>query len=291
MWAAGVAARLKLLQIDGADATAAQRGEFFTEEIGRALKPIPAAKRDAYLDALAEKFPAWGLENSVESKPAAAPAPASPETLLSQLIAAIPQMDSATRQDAAHRLAEAGLGAVPARGGACELPAELQKKLGLDSGAVATDKAAQLLTALLQEFTKLEPLAWETWAQLAPRSAVRRDPATEELKTAAGRFLRGEAALAPCQQGLEKTRKLMAGLLAAIAMGGKEFAEEYMVRFLPQNIEDVVHSRGGGGLFGDSTEKKCWVKYKELAYGDPGAIEKRIRDAIARQAEEIAKKA
>ncbi len=291
MWAAGVAARLKLLQVDGADATAAQRREFFTEEIGRALKTIPAAKHDAYLDALAEKFPAWGLENSVESTPVAAPAPASPESLLSQLIAALPQMDSATRQDAARRLAEAGLGAAPASGAACELPADLQKKLGLESGAVAADKAAQLLTALLQELTKLEPLAWETWAQLAPRSAVRRDPGTEELKTAAGRFLRGEADLAPCQQGLEKTRKLMAGLLAAIAMGGKEFAEEYMVRFLPQNIEDVVHSRGGGGLFGDSTEKKCWVKYKELAYGDPGAIEKRIRDAIARQAEEIAKKA
>ena len=169
---------MKLLQVDGADATAAQRREFFTEEIGRALKTIPAAKRDAYLDALAEKFPAWGLENSDESAPNEAPVPPSPETLLSQLIEAIPQMDPAARQAAARRLAEAGLGAAPASGGTCNLPADLQKKLGLESGAVAADKAAQVLAVLLAELIKIEPLAWESWVQLDPRSVVSRDPAT-----------------------------------------------------------------------------------------------------------------
>jgi len=174
-----------------------------------------------------------------------------------------------------------------------EIPEELRKKLGLEQGGLQPENAARLLALLLQEFVKLENLTWETWSQLAPRSAVRRDPAVDEVKGASARWLRGEAGAGPaqCQQSVEKTRKMMAGLLAAIALGGKEFAEEYMVRFLPKNIEDVVHSRGGVSLFGDSVEKKCWAKYKELAYGDPGAIEKKLRDALARQAEEIAKKA
>ena len=44
----------------------------------------------------------------------------------------------------------------------------------------------------------------------------------------------------------------------------------------------------GGGIFGDSMEKRCWNKYKELAYPDTDSIEKRLKDAIAKQAEEMA---
>jgi hypothetical protein len=295
VWAAGLAARLRLLQVDSADAPPATRRENFTEEIGRALKGISPEKRDIYLNALADKFPMAGL-SSKSPPPAQTPSNVtmqSPEALLELLLATAPQWDADTKHAFAQKLTEAGLVSKPATQPNWEIPEDLQTKLGLGlDRPLSPENALSLLSLLVQEFIKIDTLTWETWSKLAPRSAIRREPTTGgDLKAMSERFISGEARLeiGQLRQGLEKTRKIIAGLLAGIALGGKEFAEEYMIRFLPKNIEDVVHSRGMS-IFGESVEKKCWVKYKELAYSDAVTIEKIIRDAIAKHAEEMSRK-
>lgn len=294
IWAAGLAARLRLLQVDCADAPVATRQEFFTEEIGRALKSIPAEKRAPYLNALSDKFPAWGAEGGVPNSPeSSSPVDLTPEELVERLKQAAPQLSEERKQKLTRQLAEAGFAAQSSDSTPWEIPADIQTKLGAGQGTrIPPENALRLLVLLRQEYLKLDNFTWEAWLQLVPRSTLKRDASGSDFKSASERYLSGElgAELAPCQQGMEKTRKMIAGLLAAIALGGKEFSEEYMVRFLPKNIEDVVHSRGVS-LFGDSVEKKCWAKYKELAYNDPGTVEKKFRDSIAKHAEEIAKKA
>lgn len=291
MTAAGLAARLRLLQMDCADLPAASRREFIREEISRALEGMPAEKRGAFLESLAEKFPAWDTGSGPEGFGASAPGDA--QALRSQLLESLQPLPPESKKEFFKQLmAEAGLEPEQKDASRWAVPPDLRNELGLaPDQSLAPENALRLLSMLLGEFAKLESLTWEIWSRLAPRSTVKRElPPGGDFKSWFEPCLRAEAEAVTLQPVLEKTRKLMAGLLAAIPLGGKAFAEEYLVRFLPQNIEDVVHSRGVS-LFGDSMEKKCWIKYKELAHLDVESIEKKIRDAIAQQAEELAKKA
>jgi hypothetical protein len=294
-WATQVAARLKLLQANCADDPPAKKQEYFTEEIDRALAEIPPGQRTAYLRALALKFPAWDGAGSAPL-PVGGPAvssSASPEVLLERLLQAVPQLSEETKGEFTRKLAEAGLVKVEKTGGKFEMPEELQKKLGLTPGQpIRPERTFRLLVLISQEMLKLDSLAWETWSKLAPRSPFRKDArGTTELKVAIEKYLSSDSEESSLQmhQFIEKTRKLIAGLVGAIPVGGKKFAEEFLVRFLPKNIEDIVGARGGG-LFGDSIEKRCWNKYKELAYPDSDSIEKKLKDAIAKQAEEMVTK-
>ena len=294
-WATGVAARLKLLQANCADEPPAKRQEYFAEEIDRALAGIPAGKRTPYLQALEQKFPAW---SEAGGAPSAAPAKTessslTPAVLLERLIEVVPQLSEETKAEFGRQLVKAGLIKVEKTGGAVEMPEELQKKLGLAPGQpLKVERAFRLLALLSQEMLKLDSLAWETWSKMAPRSAFRKDSrGGADLKSAIEKYVSTDSEDASLQmhQLVERTRKLIAGLVGAIPVGGKKFAEEFLIRFLPKNIEDIVGARGGG-LFGDSIEKRCWNKYKELAYPDSDSIEKKIKDAIAKQAEEMATK-
>jgi hypothetical protein len=296
IWAEGLAARLRLLQVDCADQPLAKRQEFLAEEIERALKSVPEEKRAVFLDVLAERFPAWGAASAAYA-PAASQPPTTaptPDELVAQLARIVPELSHAARANYSRTLMEAGLLPKGQEGNGWVIPEELRKKLGLQpEQSVAPENVVQLFALLVFELLRLDTVAWETWGKLAPRSSLRKEfQAAGDLKAIIDRFLRGDPEIKSqqAQQTLEKSRRLMAGLLAAIPLAGKDFAEEYMVRLLPKNIEDVASSRGGG-LFGDSMEKKCWIKYKELAYADPESIEKRLRDAVAKRAEEMAKKA
>lgn len=296
IWAEGVAAHLRLLQIDCADQPPAQRQEFLAEEIGRALTGVPEERRTLYLDALGELFPAWGTASAAyaPAQSRATAPPLSADELVDNLVKMVSGLSEEARANCGRKLIEAGLLPKAQNRGDWSTPEEVGKKLGLATGqSLAPENVLSLLAILLTELLRVDTLAWETWTRLAPRSGLRKEfQAGGDLKGVVERYLRGEpqAGGPQVQQALEKTRRLLAGLLAAIPMAGKSFAEEYMVRLLPKNIEDVASSRGGG-LFGESMEKRCWIKYKELAYGDPETIEKKIRDAVAKHAEEIAKKA
>jgi hypothetical protein len=291
MSAAGLAARLKLLQVDCADLPAAKRQEFITEEVGRALEGMPLEKRGPFLETLAGDFPAWDTATTDPTVSGSAP-PSDTQAVQNQLLKILAPLSPEAKSEFFRSLMkEAGLEVKPMEPSDWSLPEELRKKMGLEPGdTVRPEAALPLLALFIREFAKLEAITWETWNKLAPRSAFKREmPPGKDFRSLCEECLRGDIAVEPLQQAVEKSRKLITGLLAAIPLGGKAFAQEYLMRFLPQNIEDVIHSRGVS-IFGDSMEKKCWNKYKELAHLDVESIEKSIRDSIAENAEELTKK-
>src|SRR5262245_28283064 len=69
-WASGLGSRLRLIQASFAEDDAATRQQYLSEEISRALKTVPPTKRRTFLQALAQRFPAW--EGAPAPKQAAA---------------------------------------------------------------------------------------------------------------------------------------------------------------------------------------------------------------------------
>src|SRR6185436_18048915 len=83
LWASGLASRLKMLQANFADDTPATRQTYITEEIDRAIKGVVPAKRKLYLQALAERFPAWqAAQGAPVAPPPQGAAPEAPSELL-----------------------------------------------------------------------------------------------------------------------------------------------------------------------------------------------------------------
>src|SRR5271157_2970278 len=83
-WVNGVAARLRVLQANFADAQPAVRQGYLVEEIERALKQLPFNRRKPCLFSLAEQFPAW--QGASEPAPVSGSKPETAEDLLERFI-------------------------------------------------------------------------------------------------------------------------------------------------------------------------------------------------------------
>src|SRR4051812_9036421 len=94
-WASGIGGQLRLIQASFAEDAPATRQQYLSEEIARSLKTVPPTKRRIYLQALAERFPAW------ESAPAPQGAPGleiPPEELVARLVEAAPYLTITQRR-------------------------------------------------------------------------------------------------------------------------------------------------------------------------------------------------
>ena len=228
----------------------------------------------AYLEALAERFPAWGFEAAVP--PTAEPreqtqyAADSPEDLVAKLAAVAPRLSAKRRAEIARQLqgwgfavqTEAGPAAV-ATEMACEVPVELQKKLSIQPDAALDQARVLRLIGLLVDFVvTLDQVVWSLWKNLATQSIVRRDAASD-LRKLAGPYLTGDSEVSTAQitQALDKTRQLGAGLLAAIGTTGENFARNFLAQFSPASIKARADAESG---FFIGPEQKCWRKYIDL---------------------------
>src|SRR5437773_10869235 len=110
LWASGLAARLRLIQATSADDPPATRQGFIAEELERALKDVVPSKREVFLSALAERFPAWEAPASAEqtTQPSQA-SEETPETLLARLAELAPTLSPAVKEEFARQLREAAL--------------------------------------------------------------------------------------------------------------------------------------------------------------------------------------
>jgi hypothetical protein len=289
-WAAGLAARLRLLQASCADVPRAERQQFVAEEIERSLKGIAVGKKKSYLTALAEKFPAWG---SVGAAPAPVPAPQpaeddTPQARLARLLEVIPRLSPEEKAEFTAKLRDAGIvDKQPAA--ALEIPNELRTRLAIAADKpVQSEQAVKLLAALAEWALVLDQLSWRIWKQLAPNSTVRRDTTSGgDFKTTTGRYLAGDrdVSIEQLAQNLGKSRKLIAALLTAIGPAAERYAAKYFYRFSPDAIKELAQmDKTWGGI-----EQKCWRKYVELAgsFPTPASIEKEIRDDIVICGEEL----
>ena len=239
LWASGVAARLKLIQANFADDPSSVRQGYITEEIERALKPVSPTRRKAFLDCLAERFPAWeGVRSTAESDLKVGSAPLQPEELVAKLVELAPTLSPEARAAFAGQLQSVGLSIKESADAFLELPPELQKKLGLAAGKrLQLERAIKLLAITADLAVVLDQLAWALWKQVAPKSAIRKE---SELSRLSGSYLAGDAEISTAQlsQPVEKTRRLIAGLLGAIGRAGSSYAKKYVTRLSPEVIED-----------------------------------------------------
>jgi hypothetical protein len=287
LWASGVAARLKLIQANFADDPSSVRQGYITEEIERALKPISPTRRKAFLDCLAERFPAWeGVRSTAESDLKVGSAPLQPEELVAKLVELAPTLSPEARAAFAGQLQSVGLSIKESADAFLELPPELQKKLGLAAGKrLQLERAIKLLAITADLAVVLDQLAWALWKQVAPKSAIRKE---SELSRLSGSYLAGDAEISTAQlsQPVEKTRRLIAGLLGAIGRAGSSYAKKYVTRLSPEVIEDWAKMEK---KWNESLESACWRKFVQQAreHASEPAIEHEIQEAVAKAAENL----
>ena len=287
MWASGLASRLKMLQANFADDTPATRQTYITEEIERALKGVVPAKRKLYLNALAERFPAWqaGQAAPVAPPPQSA-VPETPSELLARFLQVAASLPPDAKAEFILKLKEAGLAPKEAGPATIELAPDAQKKLGLAPGTpLNTDRAIKLLVAESEAVLALDQLGWTLWKQLAPKSALRKDV---ELVKLSGQYLAGDAEVSTQQlvQALEKTRRLIAGLMGAVGRAGNTYAKKTVGRLSPEVIEDLARMEK---KWAESLEVAAWRAYVRLAkehLSEP-AIENGIQEAMVKVAEDL----
>ncbi len=288
LWASGLASRLRLIQANFADDPTSVRQGYIIEEIERALKPVSPTRRKMYLDSLAERFPAWNGERSTaaHSDPKVRAALLTPEEMVAGLIELAPTLSPEARTSFASQLQAAGLTLKESASPFLELPPELQKKLGLPPGKpLQMERAVKLLVITADLALALDQLAWALWKQLAPKSAIRKEA---ELNRLAGAYLAGDTEVSTAQlmQPVEKTRRLIAGLLGAVGRASSTYAKKYVACLSPEAIEDWAKMEKK--TF-ESLEAACWRKFLQQArdHASEAAIEHEIQEAVAKAAENL----
>jgi hypothetical protein len=169
-------------------------------------------------------------------------------------------------------------------------PEDLLKSIPLDPmRQVDLQRLYRTLAIFAEYYTGLETIIWRTWKELAPTSPVQRDttPAGDVKKTSA-RYLHGDTEVSSEQlkQIVERTRKLMGGLLGAIPAGGTAFLERFLSEFAPEKISALA--KADKSLGGWTEDAKNWNKYKKMVEDQRGQVfEEKMYEAIARKAEAL----
>jgi len=289
-WIQDTARRLRLVQAEGVTRPAEQRREFLQEQISRSLQDIPAANRRRYLQALLARFPVNGqVASNGPSAPAASPATTAesahqtPDDLLEKLLAALPGLSEERRAAFSKKIGEAGLTWVDRDALVLEVADEFRQALGLPADQQPKlTRLVQLAVLLVEFFCRLDQTALKTLGELAPRSPLL--ARTHDLRQAIAGFLTGTTESVEPQ--IRTMSALLGGFLASMLGGGRDFGRQYLERFSPTAIEDVIKGEGKVKWWvpGSPTEKElCWEKYKDLAkdFGTADLIDRKIRDCLA----------
>jgi hypothetical protein len=289
LWATALAGRLRLVQANCVEQPPETRQEFLAEEIERALKDVPPSKRKPCLEALGDQFPAWQIAALPDAATSAKAdvVEDTPERRLESLLKITSQLTPEQKKVFAQKLVDAGLAVTESRSGPVETPPELQKLLNLPQGRpLEGDRAIKMLAELAQFVFSLEPLVWNSWKQIAPRSAIRKE---HDPKAMAAKYLGGDGEISAQQlkQILEQTRKLIIGLLMAMGGAGRKYAETYLERFAPEAIRSQAEMMKG--RFMASIEEKSWNRYLDVPreFATEQVIEKEIQEAVVKFAEEV----
>jgi len=287
LWASGLASRLRLIQANFADDTSSVGQGYIMEEIERALQPVSPTRRKLFLEALGERFPAWeGARSAPSSDVQVGATPLTPEELVARLVEIAPTLSPEARSAFASQLQAVGLSVKETASPFLELSPELQKKLNLPPGKpLQMERGVKLLAITTELALALDQLAWALWKQVAPRSTIRKET---ELGKLAGAYLTGDGDVSTAQvmQPVEKTRRLIAGLLGAVGRAGSSYAREYVRRLSPEVIKEWGSMEKK--VF-EPEEKAWWRKFEQQAkeHASEPAIEHEIQEAIAKAAENL----
>ena len=283
-WAASLGERGKYLQSSLASETPQDRQVFLEEELRRALLTVPAAKRGAYLDAIAARYPAWETAAVFVNNPAKV-ARQTPDEVITAFLNLAPQLTGPQREEVKQKLAALGLVVPSAQPIDGEALTDVQAKLKMEAtDKIDAQRLAKLFAIYADAMLTLDQLAWNVWRNAAPKSAIRRDTTQGDLRTVTRRALAGDAAITPAQvqKQLEASRLLVAGLLAGLGPAGKNFSRRYTQSYTPDAIREVVRAEGG------KSDALFWKKYTELAAQlSETVIEDDVQEAVVKYAEDL----
>jgi hypothetical protein len=290
-WAAGVAARLRLLQASFADDPLEVRERSLRDEMEQALNAIALGQRKECMEALAMEFPVPKTtkeDDAGKAKVAEATVPETPSVLVDRLIGLTRRMSPAERESIVTQFAAAGL--LPASNGATEISDELRERLEKLAPGKRFDQARGLrvLDVLIEFSCSLDQLVWEVWKSIAPRSIIRHESGKHgDFRKTLGPYLTGDSEVSTEQvkQLVNKTRKLVSGLMAAMGTVGEIHSQKFLKRLSPDAIRTQAEAEPG--VF-ESIEKKCWRKYTVVfAEMNEATLEREILDAIKKYTEKL----
>jgi len=288
--------RLRLIRVDLADESDQTRRDYLCEELEKALATVLPAQRNEFLTKLLERFPACGFavqpgseEQQAEGNSTGGePKFRNVDFVIQNLLEIVPALTEEQKVIIDKSLEEAGIRPGARHDDSIDLDQELKTKLQISGELSASGRDLGELTAILVEFVlKLEPLVWNTWRTLSPRSSVR---AQGSLAKKIGQFLCKEAEVsgASVDDDLKALQRLIAALTTAVSRAGGQFAKRHLAKFSPSEIAALVRMEPGGVFV--SHEVKCWRKYVELAERlDEDAIDLEIKKAVVDYVESLAK--
>jgi hypothetical protein len=288
-WASSFGQRLRYLQANLADEAPENRQAYLEEELKRALQPVPSSRRAVYLDALAQRFPTWDMA-TVTVDSTANVTPQTPDEIIAAFLQLAPKLSAEQRDAIKGKLAALGMIVISNKPIEGEALVDLQSKLKLaPDDPIDPNRLGKLFAVLADTLATIDQLAWNVWKNAAPKSAIRRDSSMGDLRLQLRRSLTGDAenSATQIQQQLERTRQIVAGLLAGLGSAGRNFARRHLQRYSPDAIREAVKLEGGGGMFAN-VETKCWKKYTEVATEiTEASIETDVQEAVAKYAEDL----
>ena len=288
--------RLHLIQVDFADESEQTRMDYLCEEIERALKMVLPEERNEFLQRLQERFPIGNIANlpmlkeredkdiSVNDKTQLQDT----DFLVHSLLEIFPTLPAEKKESIAGRLQQIGSGSQVQVNYSDESIVKLRTKLQLgDEPDFDTDRLAELIVLLASFVYKLEPLVWNTWRQLSPRSSIRR---SGELKKTIGQFLSNDLNISQdhVENELKELQQLTAAVITAIGRVGSQFAKHHLAKFSPSEISSLVKMEHRSVLV--SHEVKCWRKFLELSDTlNEDSIETEITKVLVNYVESLVK--
>lgn len=283
--------RLRLIQADLADEPAAARRAHLNDEVRAALEKVAPGERNAFLDAVEERFPAWEGGRVVSGAGEGTLVSATdmvefndPGFLLRQLLKASESMTPEQKREAGERLAAAGI--APEGVGAAPAEAVARAKAAMQIPAEASADLGRMLEAsalLAEQVVLLDTLVWKIWRQMAPESAHRSRGAIGQTLASyvsgSGETGRGQVA-----EELERFRQLTAAVMSSVGkLGGTVYAQ--LSQMSPHNVESMSKAEK---KWNESVEIAAWRKYKELAGKlDQAKVESDVLRALSQTVEDI----
>ena len=281
------AGRLRLIQSDSAALSPERRREYLNDEISRSFKDASPANRKRLLEALLARFPAGGRmpTNAAPVTPAAAAPPETPQALLERFLKLSAELPQEQKAAFAKKLSEAGYAAaVDKAPGGMEVTDAMRQRLGLQPGRDPNlQRLMEVTGLLLQTLHDLDRAAMLTLKELNPRAALLNRP--KGYWGAPGGYMAGD--IQEIEPFFRTVSALLGGMLAAMMGGGRDFGRQFVEKYSPTAIEQVVEGEGGGSLIpgiGKSKTERCWEKYKTLSkdMATPDLVDKWVRDCLGK---------
>ncbi len=290
--------RLRLIQVDFADESDQTRNEYLCEEIERALKTVLPNERNEFLERLMARFPTLNFSTqpiSEEREAKVGPTMelsklSDPDFLVYSLIEIAPKLSNDQKTNVIKSLQEGTEIEPQIRQDYSEDSIQkLKTKLKLDDRpSFDANRLTELIILLVDFVYRLEPLVWNTWRKLSPRSNI---SPPGDLKNAIGQFMYNDSKVSREQvdSDLKELQRLVAAITTAVGRVGGQFAKSHLAKFSPSEISALVRMEHKSVLV--SHEVKCWRKYVELADTlTEDTIETEIRKAIVDYVESLVKR-